>query len=121
MPPVPRSSIRDRGIVPELARARRPRDDRRLRPAIVRAGSTRHGSRLKRRRRVRLPMRMIAVIFGVLIALAGIVWAFQGIGVIPGSFMSNNPSWIWIGAGPALLGVGLAASGFRAGPPPTSP
>src|SRR5256885_5952839 len=54
-----------------------------------------------------------SVIFGVLIALAGIVWAFQGIGVIPGSFMSNNPSWIWIGAGTALLGVGLAAFGDR--------
>jgi len=66
-------------------------------------------------------MRMIAVIFGVLIALAGIVWAFQGIGVIPGSFMSNNPPWIWIGAGTALLGVGLAAFGLRAGPPTKNP
>jgi len=66
-------------------------------------------------------MRMIAVIFGVLIALAGIVWALQGIGVISGSFMSNNPPWIWIGAGTALFGVGLAALGLRAGPPTKSP
>src|SRR5437773_8358283 len=102
---MPRSSIRDRGIVPELARARRPRDDRRLRPAIVRAGSTRHGPRLKGLRRVRLPMRMIADIFGVLIALAGIVCSLQGIGAIAGSFMSNNPPWIWLGVGNALLGV----------------
>src|SRR2546427_7202676 len=44
-------------------------------------------------------MRLIAVVFGVLITLAGIVWGLQGLGVIPGSFMSNNPSWIWIGGG----------------------
>ncbi|TLZ80791.1 MAG: hypothetical protein E6K05_07600 [Methanobacteriota archaeon] len=66
-------------------------------------------------------MRMIAVIIGVLIALAGVVWALQGIGVMPGSFMSNNPPWIWIGAGTALFGIVLAAFGLRAGPPTKNP
>jgi len=66
-------------------------------------------------------MRMIAVIFGVLIALAGIVWALQGIGVIPGSFMSNNPPWMWIGTATAVVGVALAAFGLRYGPPTKSP
>ena len=66
-------------------------------------------------------MRTIVVVFGVLIVLAGIVWALQGIGVIPGSFMSNNPTWIWIGAGTALFGAALAAFGFRTGPPAKSP
>ncbi len=66
-------------------------------------------------------MRMIAVIFGVLITLAGVVWAFQGIGVIPGSFMSNNPPWVWIGAATALFGVALVAFGIRSGPPTKSP
>ena len=65
-------------------------------------------------------MRMIAVIFGVLITLAGVVWALQGIGVIPGSFMSNNPTWIWIGAATALVGVVLVAFGIRYGPPTKS-
>lgn len=66
-------------------------------------------------------MRMIAVIFGVLIALAGILWALQGVGAIPGSFMSNNPTWIWIGTGTALFGAVLAALGFRTHPPTKSP
>ena len=66
-------------------------------------------------------MRIIAVVFGVLITLAGIVWAFQGLGVIPGSFMSNNPPWIWIGATTALVGVALVVFGLRYGPPAKSP
>ncbi|TLZ68702.1 MAG: hypothetical protein E6K12_00525 [Methanobacteriota archaeon] len=66
-------------------------------------------------------MRIIAVVFGVLITLAGIVWALQGLGVIPGSFMSNNPPWIWIGGATALVGVALVAFGLRYGPPAKSP
>ena len=66
-------------------------------------------------------MRLIAVVFGVLITLAGIVWALQGLGVIPGSFMSNNPPWIWIGGATALVGVALVAIGLRYGPPAKSP
>ena len=66
-------------------------------------------------------MRIIAVVFGVLIKLAGIVWGLQGLGVIPGSFMSNNPSWIWIGGATALVGVALVAFGLRYGPPAKSP
>lgn len=66
-------------------------------------------------------MRIIAVVFGVLITLAGIAWGLQGLGVIPGSFMSNNPSWIWIGGATALVGVALVAIGLRYGPPAKSP
>src|SRR5882762_7360496 len=44
---------------------------------------------------------------------AGTVWALQGVGVILGSFMSNNPTWIWIGAVTAVIGLGLAAFGLR--------
>ena len=66
-------------------------------------------------------MRIIAVVFGVLITLAGLVWALQGLGVIPGSFMSNNPPWIWIGGATALVGVALVAIGLRYGPPAKSP
>ena len=68
------------------------------------------------RRELESRMRLILVLLGALIALAGTVWALQGVGVILGSFMSNNPSWIWIGAGTALVGLGLVAFGFRSGP-----
>src|SRR5207245_1761955 len=47
-------------------------------------------------------MRIILVVLGVLVALAGAVWALQGAGFILGSFMSNDPTWIWIGAVTAL-------------------
>jgi hypothetical protein len=66
-------------------------------------------------------MRIIAVLVGVLVALAGTVWALQGVGVIMGSFMSNSPSWIWIGTATAVVGVALAAFGLRYGPPTKSP
>src|SRR2546427_10887191 len=66
-------------------------------------------------------MRLIAVVFGVLITLAGIVWGLQGLGVIPGSFMSNNPSWIWIGGGAAPLRAPPLGRGAPLGPPPPNP
>lgn len=65
-------------------------------------------------------MRVIVVILGVLVALAGTVWVLQGVGVIMGSFMSNNPTWVWIGGVTALVGVVLMALGLRSGPPAKS-
>ena len=43
---------------------------------------------------------------GVLILLAGAVFAGQGLGYIPGSFMTNDVHWFWIGS--AMIVVGLA-------------
>lgn len=60
-------------------------------------------------------MRFIVVVIGILIALAGAVWALQGVGVILGSSMSNDATWIWIGAATAVIGLGLAAFGLRSG------
>jgi len=57
-------------------------------------------------------MRLIYVVFGVLILLAGGVWALQGAGFIPGSFMSNDPTWLWIGAITAVLGLGVLTFGI---------
>jgi len=61
-------------------------------------------------------MRLIVVISGILVLLAGAIWALQGIGVIPGSFMSNNPTWIWIGTVTAVVGLGIVVLGLRTGP-----
>ena len=58
-------------------------------------------------------MRIILVVLGVLVALAGAVWALQGAGFILGSFMSNDPTWTWIGAVTALAGLGILAFGIR--------
>jgi F0F1-type ATP synthase assembly protein I len=46
-------------------------------------------------------------IVGVLLFLTGVVWFFQGIGVILGSFMSNTTQWTLIGLLCIVLGAGL--------------
>jgi len=61
-------------------------------------------------------VRVIALVFGILIALAGSVWALQGAGLILGSFMSNDPLWIWIGTGTVLVGLALLVFGLRSRP-----
>ena len=59
-------------------------------------------------------MRLVLVILGILFLLAGLVWTLQGIGVLQGSFMSNNPTWMWIGGITALAGFGIAVLGLTA-------
>jgi hypothetical protein len=51
------------------------------------------------------PVRL--VLAGVLVLL-GLVWFFQGIGVLPGSFMSGEPVWAVIGGALVVLGASLA-------------
>lgn len=42
-------------------------------------------------------MKMIANVAAILLGVVGIVWFFQGIGVIKGSFMSDDITWAIIG------------------------
>lgn len=48
-------------------------------------------------------------IVGVILVLMGGIWFFQGIGVIGGSFMTNNSTWVLIGAVVAIAGIALIA------------
>ena len=57
--------------------------------------------------------RVVLVVVGVLIAIAGVVWALQGFGVIGGSFMSGTTLWAVIGPVVALVGLAIAATGLR--------
>jgi hypothetical protein len=41
------------------------------------------------------------------VALVGVVWVGQGIGLIGGSIMTNDPKWAVIGAVMIVVGVGL--------------
>jgi hypothetical protein len=56
--------------------------------------------------------RVRAVLAFVLIA-AGLVWFGQGVGLIPGSFMTGNSTWAWIGAACVIVGALIAAFELR--------
>jgi hypothetical protein len=50
------------------------------------------------------------VVVGVVIALAGLVFTLQGVGVIKGSAMSNTT--FWSVGGPVVVVVGLLVAGI---------
>jgi len=69
--------------------------------------------------------RLAVAILGVLLLLAGVVFSLQGADVITGSsLMSGNPTYIYVGAVVALIGLVLlfwsARAGKGAGAPPPS-
>lgn len=53
-----------------------------------------HADSSERSMTMRLAVRIVAVV----VLLAGVVFFFQGIGVIPGSFMTGRSEWAVIGA-----------------------
>jgi hypothetical protein len=59
-------------------------------------------------------MRILLVGTGLLITLAGAIFALQGVGVIGGSFMSGTTSWAVVGPVIALAGLALVVLGLRA-------
>jgi uncharacterized membrane protein len=52
-------------------------------------------------------MRVVANVLGVLLTLIGIGWFLQGIGVMPGSFMTGQTRWAVYGAIAVVVGLGL--------------
>lgn len=58
-------------------------------------------------------MRRLLVVAGFLMILLGSVWGLQGAGFLQGSFMSNDATWLWIGAIVAVVGMFLLAFGLR--------
>jgi len=51
-------------------------------------------------------------VVGLLVLLAGAVFAGQGLGYIPGSFMTGDVKWFWIGSVMVVIGLALGAAGF---------
>jgi hypothetical protein len=49
---------------------------------------------------------------GVLILLAGAIFAGQGLGYIPGSFMTGDMHWFWIGGAMVVAGLAILAATF---------
>ena len=58
-------------------------------------------------------MKTILGIFGVLLTLTGVIWFFQGIGVIPGSFMTGQDFWTVAGVLAVISGIVLIRSWRR--------
>ena len=52
-------------------------------------------------------MKIALNVVGVILALIGLVWTFQGIGVIKGSFMTDQSQWAIIGIVAIIVGAGL--------------
>jgi hypothetical protein len=51
-------------------------------------------------------------VIGVIVLLVGVVFAGQGLGYIPGSVMTGDIKWFWIGSGMVVVGLVLGAIGF---------
>jgi hypothetical protein len=58
-------------------------------------------------------MRYVLLIVGGLMILMGGVWLLQGIGILPGSFMTGQMFWAVMGAVFMAVGGLLVLAGFR--------
>ena len=66
--------------------------------------------------------KLALLILGVLLLLAGIVFSLQGADIITGSpLMSGNPTYIYVGAVVAIIGLALLALSSRVGKKASSP
>ena len=60
-------------------------------------------------------MRFAMAGLGILLLLAGVVWLLQGLNVLPGSFMTGQAFWAFMGAVCLVVGSGLLYAGLRPG------
>jgi hypothetical protein len=58
-------------------------------------------------------MRYVLTIVGGLVVLVGAVWLLQGIGILPGSFMTGQAFWALMGVVFLAVGGSLVFAGFR--------
>jgi len=61
-------------------------------------------------------MRIAVLCIGIVVALFGTLFAFQGFGVVGGSPMSGTTTWSVLGPIIALVGVGIAGYAWRSKP-----
>lgn len=59
--------------------------------------------------------RWIPAAVGVLLLVLGALWTLQGANVIPGSFMTGQQVWLFIGLAVAAVGVTLIVRSLRRG------
>ena len=59
-------------------------------------------------------MRIALNLLGALLVLSGAIWFLQGIGVLPGSFMTGQIQWAIYGGSAMLVGVFMLVTARRA-------
>jgi xanthine/uracil permease len=59
---------------------------------------------------------MTRVVIGAVIALVGLLFAGQGLNLVPGSFMTGDRTWFWVGSVMVVAGVVLVVTGLRRRP-----
>ena len=52
-------------------------------------------------------MRVALGLIGAFLMLSGVIWFFQGIGVLPGSFMTGQIQWAYYGGVAVIVGAAL--------------
>lgn len=57
--------------------------------------------------------RVVLRVVGVVALVVGAVWVGQGLGYLPGSFMTGVRFWFWVGLACVLGGLGLLLSSRR--------
>lgn len=58
-------------------------------------------------------IRTAFVALGAVTALLGLLFGGQGLNLIPGSFMTGNRTWFWVGLVLVIVGAVLLAAGLR--------
>ena len=52
-------------------------------------------------------MKTTINIVAVLLLVVGTLWILQGRGLVGGSFMTGDRTWLWTGVAVDLLGIGM--------------
>jgi len=61
-------------------------------------------------------MSTVRVVLGAVVALLGLLFAGQGLNLVPGSVMTGDRTWFWVGLVLVVVGVVLVVSGLRRRP-----
>jgi len=60
-------------------------------------------------------MKKALLLAGVLLGLTGVVWILQGFNVLPGSFMTGQMMWAYIGIAVSMIGSVMIWIAVRGG------
>jgi hypothetical protein len=58
-------------------------------------------------------VRIAMIVVGVLAVVVGGVWIGQGLGLIPGSFMTGDKTWFYVGLVLVVVGIVALVRGVR--------